>query len=195
MLNHKSVTSPLERLPNTYRVFFSGFASLTAAQKQLIIPILTGDDIVLQANTGSGKTEAVLAPATERLLTNQTHSTIIYIVPTRALALDMNRRIKPIYNKLGLKSGMRTGDSKHLCDTTTHLLIMTPESLDVMLGSQNQDNKYFLKHVHTIIIDEVHVFLHQDRGYHLAYLRHRLALQSNTSLQIITMSATIGNAA
>lgn len=191
MPNLSALSSPLELLPNTYRAFFSGFVALTTAQKQLMRPILKGEDVVLQASTGSGKTEAVLAPATEKLIINQAHFTIIYIVPTRALALDMHRRIKPIYKKLGLKSGIRTGDAKHLRDSTPHLLIMTPESLDVMLGSQNQDNKYFLKHVHMMIIDEVHVFLHDARGQQLAYLRRRLALQSSAALQTIALSATI----
>lgn len=188
------MTSPLELLPNTYRAFFSGFFTLTAAQKQLIQPILNGENVVLQASTGAGKTEAVLAPATEKLMIHPDHFTIVYIVPTRALALDMNRRIKPIYKKLGLKSGIRTGDGKHLRDAKPHLLIMTPESLDVMLGSQNQDNKYFLKHVHIMIIDEVHVFLHDDRGRQLAYLHRRLAMQTIGSLQTVTLSATIDNA-
>ena len=188
------MSSPLELLPNTYRAFFSGFHTLTAAQKQLIQPILQGEDVVLQASTGAGKTEAVLAPATEKLILHPDHFTIVYIVPTRALALDMNRRIKPIYKKLGLKSGIRTGDGKDLRDAMPHLLIMTPESLDVMLGSQNQDNKYFLKHVHMMIIDEVHVFLHNDRGRQLSYLHRRLAMQSIGSLQTVALSATIDNA-
>jgi Lhr-like helicase len=188
------LNSPLELLPNTYRAFFSGFSALTTAQKELIQPILNGEDVVLQASTGAGKTEAVLAPATEKLITHPDHFTIIYIVPTRALALDMNRRIKSIYKKLGLKSGIRTGDGKHLCDAMPHLLIMTPESLDVMLGSQNQDNKHFLKHVRLIIIDEVHVFLHNDRGGQLSYLHRRLAMQSIGSLQTVALSATIDNA-
>jgi Lhr-like helicase len=188
------LTSPLELLPNTYRAFFSGFSTLTTAQKQLIQPILNGKDVILQASTGAGKTEAVLAPATEKLMIHSDHFTIVYIVPTRALALDMNRRIKPIYKKLGLKSGIRTGDGKHLRDAKPHLLIMTPESLDVMLGSSNQDNKYFLKHVHMMIIDEVHVFLHDDRGRQLSYLHRRLAMQSIGSLQTVALSATIDNA-
>jgi superfamily II DNA/RNA helicase len=188
------MTSPLELLPNTYRAFFSGFSALTTAQKQLIQPILNGEDVILQASTGAGKTEAVLAPATEKLMMHPDHFTIVYIVPTRALALDMNRRIKPIYKKLGLKSGIRTGDGKHLRDAKPHLLIMTPESLDVMLGSLNQDNKYFLKHVHMMIIDEVHVFLHNDRGRQLSFLHRRLAMQSIDSLQTIALSATIDNA-
>ncbi len=180
----------MEQLPNTYRPFFGKFASLTAAQKALIQPILEKRDVILQAGTGLGKTEAVLAPATERLMIHRGHFTILYIVPTRALALDMHRRIQPLYKQLGLKSGIRTGDGKTLQDAKPHLLILTPESLDVLLGSQNPENKYFLKHVHVLIVDEVHTFLRTERGSQLSYLRHRLKVQSKGDLQTLTLSAT-----
>src|SRR3990167_6895588 len=49
-------------------------------------------------------------------------------------------------------------------------------------------------HVHIMIIDEVHVFLHNDRGRQLSYLHRRLAIQSIGSLQTIALSATIDNA-
>ena len=185
------MTSVLEELPNTYRAFFSKFTHITLVQKILIQPILSRRDVVLQAGTGTGKTEAILAPATERLLTCPEPFTIIYIVPTRALALDMNRRIQFIYQQLGLKSGIRTGDGKTMRDSKPHLLILTPESFDVLLGSQNGENQYFLKHVRILIIDEVHMFLHQDRGYQLAHLRHRLIRRAQGILQTIVLSATI----
>lgn len=187
------MASPLELLPNTYRAFFGNFPSLTPIQKQLIQPILNGEDIILQASTGAGKTEAVLAPATEKLLTHRDHLTILYIVPTRALALDMLRRIKPIYHKLGLKSGIRTGDGKHFRQGKPHLLIMTPESLDVMLGSPNREDQYFLQKVQVIILDEVHVFLHHERGDQLAYLCQRMTVRSKRPLQMMALSATIDN--
>ncbi|MGA8165288.1 MAG: DEAD/DEAH box helicase [Waddliaceae bacterium] len=187
------MTSPVEQLPNTYRVFFGSFPGLTPAQKQLIHPILNGKNVILQAGTGTGKTEAVLAPATENLIGHRKDYTIVYIVPTRALALDMNRRIQPIYQRLGLKAGMRTGDGKHLRGAEPHLLIMTPESLDVLLGSQNQDDKHFLQHVHVMIIDEVHAYVHGDRGHQLSYLHHRLEMQSLAALQTLVLSATIAD--
>lgn len=185
------MTSLLEQLPNTFRAFFGSFLALTPAQKQLIQPILRGRDIILQAGTGTGKTEAVLAPATENLIQNWGEYTIIYIVPTRALALDMNRRIKPIYKRIGLKAGIRTGDGKHLKRCKPDLLIMTPESLDVLLGTQNQEDRYFLKHVRAVIIDEVHVFFHSERGHQLTYLLRRLEKQTGAILQTIALSATM----
>lgn len=184
---------PLELLPNTYRVFFGSFPSLTKVQKELIHPILQKRDIVLQESTGSGKTEAVLAPATENLMTYRGDYTIVYIVPTRALALDMNRRIKPLYKQLGLKAGIRTGDGKNLWDAKPDLLIMTPESLDVLLGSENQDNQHFIKHLHVMIVDEAHVFIQSDRGHQLSYLRRRIEKRSSAPLQTVVLSATLAD--
>lgn len=126
-------------------------------------------------------------------MTHQGHFTILYIVPTRALALDMHRRIQLLYKPLGLKSGIRTGDRKTLREAKPHLLILTPESLDVLMGSQNPENKYFLKHVRILIIDEVHAFLRTERGAQLSYLCRRLGVQSRGDLQILTLSATIAS--
>jgi superfamily II DNA/RNA helicase len=181
----------LEQIPNTYRSFFGRFSSLTAAQKALIGPILEGRDVVLQAGTGSGKTEAVLAPATERLMTSLDPFTILYVVPTKALALDMNRRIAALYQPLGLKSGFRTGDGKTARKGRPHLLILTPESLDVLIGSQNPENRYFLKQLRVMVIDEVHIFLQGERGEQLSYLRRRLEMQTLGALQTMVLSATI----
>lgn len=191
------MSSFLEQLPNTYRSFFGKFDALTPAQKALIEPILQGRDVVLQAGTGSGKTEGVLAPATENLLQAlkgiKPHNryTILYIVPTKALALDMHRRIQALYKPLGLKAGIRTGDGKTLQDAMPHLLILTPESLDVLLGSQNADNQHFLRQLRIMIIDEVHVFLNNERGAQLSYLRHRLEIQTQQKLQTLALSATL----
>lgn len=183
--------TPLELLPNVYRPFFGRFRSLTEAQKALIQPILEGRDVVLQAGTGLGKTEAILAPVTERLLVDPDPFTILYIVPTKALAIDMHRRVRAIYSQLDLKAGVRTGDGKTRSQAM-HLLILTPESLDVFLGSQNLEHRHFLHHVRALVIDEVHVFLHTERGRQLAYLRHRLSLQCRGRLQTLALSATIG---
>lgn len=185
--------SPLEQLPNVYRSFFGKFSYLQPAQKALIQPILDGQDVVLQAGTGLGKTEAVLAPATERLITDLTPFTIVYIVPTRALALDMHRRIQPIYKELGLKSGIRTGDGKTLKEAKPDLLILTPESLDVLVGSQNAANRYFLKHLRVMIIDEAHAFLHVSRGIQLSYLRRRIEIQTAQPMQTLALSATLSS--
>lgn len=163
--------SPLWQLPNTYRTFYGAFATLHPFQREVIPSILQGQDLILQAATGSGKTEAVLAPCLERVIRSGRSEPILYVVPTRALAQDLRRRLEPIlHERLGLRLGIRTGDVKRLPAGQADVLLTTPESLDVMLGSPNREVRVFLQRVSMVIIDEVHQFIQGYRGQHLAYL-------------------------
>ena len=104
---------PLLRLPNTFRPFYGAFAGLRPVQIQAIDPILEGRDLIVQAATGSGKSEAVLAPALERVITSGRAHGVLYIIPTRALAKDLMRRFESIITeRLNLVLAIRTGDIK-----------------------------------------------------------------------------------
>ncbi len=189
-----SSDSPLLLLPNTFHAFYGGFSSLHKAQKEAIVPILSGQDLILQSATGSGKSEAVLAPVMERVISSGKKTTVLYIIPTKALAHDLKRRFEPVISdRLGLNLAVRTGDIKPRGKTRPDILFTTPESLDVMMGSTNESIKGFLYCVGTIIIDEVHPLVHQYRGRHLAFLLSRLERRSGRTLQKIAMSATIAD--
>ncbi len=185
-------TPPLLQLPNTYRAFYGAFTALRPFQREVIQPILQGQDLILQAATGSGKTEAVLAPCLERVIGSGRSEAILYVVPTRALAQDLRRRLEPIlHERLGLRLGIRTGDVKRLPAGQADVLLTTPESLDVMLGSPNREVRAFLQRVSVLIIDEVHQFIQGYRGHHLAYLLQRLERGRRKWLQKIALSATL----
>src|SRR5713101_7872361 len=169
------MTAPLLQLPNTYRAFYGAFAILRPFQRDVITPILQGHDVIVQAATGSGRTAAVL-----------------YVVPTRALAQDLRRRLEAVlHERLGLRLGIRIGDIKRLPAGQADVLLTTPESLDVMLGSPNRDIRTFLQRLRVLIIDEVHQFVQGYRGRHLAYLVQRLERRLSTRLQKIALSATL----
>ena len=185
--------SPLWQLPNTYRAFFGGFAHLHPIQRHVIAPLLEGQDLVLQSATGTGKTEAVLAPCIERVIQAERAATIVYIVPTRALAIDLERRLNPIFERLELRLAVRTGDLKRAGGARPDLLLTTPESLDVTLGSANADLRGFVGRVQTVIIDEVHPLVYRYRGQQLVYLLERLARRSPFLIQKIALSATIAD--
>ncbi len=184
--------SPLLQLPNTYRAFYGAFSTLRPFQIEVIDPILRGQDVILQAATGSGKTEAILAPCLERVICASAAETILYVVPTRALVHDLRRRLEPVlHDRLGLQLGIRTGDVKRLPSGRADLLLTTPESLDVMLGSSNREIRAFLHAVTTIVVDEVHQLVDGYRGRHLAYLMQRLERLNHRRLQKIALSATL----
>ncbi len=185
-------SSPLLQLPNTYRAFYGAFPALRSFQRDVIEPILNGHDLILQAATGSGKTEAVLAPCLERVIRSGGAEAVLYIVPTRALTHDLRRRLQPLlHERLGLALGMRTGDVKRLPSGRADLLLTTPESLDVMLGSANHEVRAYLQRVTMCVVDEVHQLVGGYRGRHLAYLLQRLEQRSKHRLQKITLSATV----
>ncbi|WP_089937246.1 DEAD/DEAH box helicase [Candidatus Entotheonella palauensis] len=185
-------SSPLFQLPNTYRAFYGAFSTLQPFQIEVINPILHGCDVILQAATGSGKTEAILAPCLERVIRASEPETILYVVPTRALVHDLRRRLEPVlHDRLGLQLGIRTGDVKRLPSGRADLLLTTPESLDVMLGSSNREVRAFLRAVTTIVVDEVHQLVDGYRGRHLAYLMQHLERLNHRRLQKITLSATL----
>lgn len=187
--------SPLLQLPNTFRAFYGAFTGLHPVQQQAIEPVLANRDLILQSATGSGKTEAVLAPCLEGIIASDRIRAALYIVPTRALAFDIQRRFADVLKeRLGIRlAAIRTGDIKTAGGGRPDIMLTTPESLDVMLGSGNSDLQGFLLRVRTIIIDEVHPFVHQYRGQQLAYLMQRLERRIAMRLQKIALSATIAD--
>ena len=50
------------------RAFYGRFSELRPAQRESIEPVVAGRDVLVLAGTGSGKTEAVLAPLVQRWL-------------------------------------------------------------------------------------------------------------------------------
>jgi len=187
--------SDLRRLPHVYRPFYRAFVELRPLQREAIAPLLEGRDAIVQAPTGSGKTEAVLAPLVERLIVGGLEAAILYIVPTRALAMDLRRRLAPVFEELGLVLAVRTGDAKWGGQgARPSLLLTTPESLDVALGSPNAAVRDLLRRVEVVVIDEAHALTGSARGVHLSMLLQRLARRVPARLQRVALSATIADA-
>lgn len=177
-------------LPNAYFPFFSRFPSLRPAQEETIPLVVSGKNVLLISPTGSGKTEAIIAPVAEAASRQKRHLTCIYICPTRALVNDIERRIKDRLERMGLKVGVRHGDRKTMQgNRLPEILITTPESLDVMLGKENFKER--LAGVQTVIVDEVHQFYQTHRGYQLTLLLERLKWWTKAPLQRLLLSATV----
>ncbi|MCA9677785.1 MAG: DEAD/DEAH box helicase, partial [Myxococcales bacterium] len=75
----------------------------------------------------------------------------------------------------------------------SHILMTTPESLEVMMISEKTDVRALMADLQVVIIDEIHAFAGDDRGAHLAALLERLAQMVGTDFQRIGLSATVGN--
>ena len=71
-----------------------GFAAPTAIQAQAIPHLLSGRDVVGQAQTGTGKTAAFALPILERIDAKNTAVQALILTPTRELAMQVCQAIK-----------------------------------------------------------------------------------------------------
>jgi ATP-dependent Lhr-like helicase len=153
--------------------FYGNFPALRPAQEAAIEPIITGQNIVLSSGTGSGKTEAVVAPLINKYWKQAVQvngPTLLYIAPTKALVNDLEKRLLLPLNSLGLRVGVRHGDRDDLASGYhPHVLITTPESLEVLLFRKDVN----LNSIQAVVIDEVHLLYNTQRGLQLSILLHR----------------------
>ncbi len=175
-------------LNKTWFSFFARFGSLTEIQKKTIPLILQGKNCLVISPAATGKTEAVVAPVIERILSmGYNNPAILYISPTRALVNDLFRRLAGPVSGLNLTIKRKTGDRPVFDEKKPpFLLLTTPESFDSLLGRHPEVFKNFK----AVILDELHLLDSNPRGDQLRCLLKRLSL-FNPSLQFCALSATI----
>jgi ATP-dependent Lhr-like helicase len=177
-----------KQLKSSWSVFFSKFGKLTPIQLQAIPVILSGNNVMIISATASGKTEAVIAPISEILLKRGIKGlSVIYIVPTRALANDIIERIGEQLTSIGMVASIKTGDKPYFMERSPpNILITTPESLDSMLCRHSNA----LAGVKMVVLDEIHNIDGMYRGDQLRLNLLRLK-EIAGDFSVYALSATI----
>ena len=83
------------------------------------------------------------------------------------------------------------GDRAWKDNEPPHILMITPESLEVLL--MERELSLGLAHLRYLIIDELHAFVESERGVQMRVLIDRLDRISGRKIQRIGLSATVGN--
>jgi ATP-dependent Lhr-like helicase len=166
------------------------FAMMTPPQLMAVPAIAAKKNTLVCAPTGSGKTLcafiSVLSDLFERKTRGETSGGIecVYVSPLRALGSDVARNLLEPLEAIAkiagvvVRVGMRTGDStsaqrRKMSAEPPEILVTTPESLAICLGQQAM--RGHLRHVRTIIVDELHALAANKRGVDLAVTLSRLA--------------------
>lgn len=200
--------------PATRAWLASQFEAPTRVQAQGWPRLVARENALLVAPTGSGKTLAAFLAAIDALgsrePTDDPGVRVLYVSPLKALVYDIERNLRaPLAgitaeaerladdgDVVGFRPprvGVRTGDTSakerrlHLRDPA-EILVTTPESLYLILGSQARET---LRTVETIILDEIHAIAPTKRGTHLMLSLERVARRCRKGdPQRIGLSAT-----
>ena len=191
--------------------FAQNFAAPTAAQAQAWPAIQAGRHVLIAAPTGSGKTLAAFLAAIDGLVRQSVEGAlrdetqIVYVSPLKALSNDIHKNleaplagIRAALRAQGLpdaeiRTWVRTGDTPpgerdRMRRRPPHIVVTTPESLYIMLGSES--GRAMLKTTRTVIVDEIHAVAPNKRGSHLAVSLERLAALCGDRLLRVGLSAT-----
>jgi len=174
-----------------------GWKTLTEVQRRAVKPILEGDNVVIVAPTGYGKTEAALLPIFSKMIEEGAEPvSLLYITPLRALINDIYKRIEWWAERLGFIVARKHGDVPHSERTrrlrkAPHIVVTTPESLEIDLDWATRFREHY-RNLKWVIVDEAHEVVSNKRGVQLAVLLERFRRLAG-DFQVVVLSATIGS--
>jgi translation initiation factor 4A len=122
-------------------IYSYGFQDPSEIQKKAIQPISTGKDIIVQAQSGSGKTGCFIIGALTRINSNLNTTQVVIISPTRELSIQTYNVFKQLGKYVdGLKLQLLIGgtskdnDIRDITLNTPHVLISCAGRLTDMLN-------------------------------------------------------------
>jgi len=166
-----------------------GYSTLYPPQEEAVKKgLLKGRNLVVSAPTASGKT--LIAELAMLKKAYEERGKVLYLTPLRALAYEKYDEFK-LYEKLGLKVGLTTGDydSSDPWLSEYDIIVTTNEKADSLVRHRAP----WLKDVKLVVADEIHLISNVDRGPTLEMFIARL-FSEDRDIQILALSATIKNA-
>ncbi|MGJ9416593.1 DEAD/DEAH box helicase [Massilia sp. CMS3.1] len=191
--------------------FAASFPRATEAQLRAWPLIQAGRPTLVAAPTGSGKTLTAFLAAIDELVRESENgplpdaTQVLYVSPLKALSNDIRVNLQGPLEGIGaqlaamgarahgIRTAVRTGDTtpaerNAMKKRAPHILVSTPESLYVLLGSTS--GRAMLATVRTVIVDEIHAVAGSKRGSHLALSLERLDALCGRRTVRIGLSAT-----
>lgn len=164
------------------------YSEFTQIQSRVIPVALEGKNVIGKSATGSGKTDAFLVPAFNKIDDKSLDVQVIVIAPTRELASQIYKNaLEYTLNNDKIKVKLFTGGferKKDLTNNSAQIVIGTPARLkDVLIDNAQYD----ISKVKMIILDEI------DMIFEMKFLEDIDAIMAlmDKEVQTLAFSATI----
>ena len=180
--------------PELQKIVEKRFKESTLPQQMAIPTILSGKNVLLIAETGTGKTESVMLPIFNFILTKKPEPiSALYLTPLKSLNRDLVDRMLWWSNQLDIEISVRHGDTtqyerKLQIEFPPHIMFCTLETLQpILVGKKIRE---LLRNVKWVVLDEVHECVDSKRGVQLSLGLERLK-ELCGNFQLIMLSATV----
>ncbi len=133
----------------------AGFVDCLEVQAVTIPHVLNGKDVLVQSQTGTGKTAAFLVPLFQRIMTSTTKGKALIVAPTRELAVQIEKEASMLGKHTGLKFGCFYGGVGYSAQEK-----LVSDGIDIIIGTPGRlidlNNRRTLpfKDVAFVVIDE-----------------------------------------
>lgn len=168
-------------------------------QQQAIEDIIFGENVIIEAPTASGKTEAFLIPVIQKIKNSLEEERVfaIFVYPTKALARDQYPKILKFAEIMGINVRVFDGDTspsdrKEILEHAPQILVTNFDVIHYHLWHQTKFSS-LLTNLRIVVVDETHVYS-GIFGSNVHYVIKRLKRICKNKIQFIAASATLEDA-
>jgi len=169
----------------------NGITEPTPVQKETIPILLKGEDVIAQAQTGTGKTIAFALPILQRVNTEKEQTQALILTPTRELAIQIKSELSKLAPTVGATvlaayGGQDVEAQIHKLKRSPHIVVATPgRLLDHMRRETINIGKLSM-----LVLDEA------DQMLHMGFLPEveSIVMQTPKARQTMLFSATMPDA-
>jgi len=168
-------------------------------QEKAIEEIIFGENVVIEAPTASGKTEAFLIPVIQKIKNSPDGEGVfaVFVYPTKALARDQHPKIQRFAEKSGINVRVFDGDTsqterREIIDKPPQILVTNFDVIHYHLWHQTKFAS-ILRNLRILVVDETHVYS-GIFGSNVHYIIKRLKRICTNKVQFVAASATLEDA-
>lgn len=171
-------------------IYGYGFEKPSAIQQRAIVPVLSGQDVIAQAQSGTGKTASISICSLETIDTKSREPQVLVMSPTRELALQIQKVVLALGDFMSVQchaciGGLSVTEDIRKLEMGQHIVSGTPGRVHDMIQKRHLRTKA----IKLLVLDEADEMLNQGFSKQIYNVYRYLP----PATQVCLFSATLPN--